>query len=51
MLSLVESMLSPEELGDLEEARPYLDKIDYLGIGSEAEGDTQTAKLIVGLAK
>jgi hypothetical protein len=51
MLSLVESMLSPEELADLEEARPYLEKIDYLGIGAEAEGDTQTAKLIVGLAK
>jgi hypothetical protein len=51
MLGLVESMLAPEELGDLEEAKPYLDKIDYLGIGSEAEGDTQTAKLIIGLKK
>jgi hypothetical protein len=51
MLGLVESMLAPEELADLEEAKPYLDKIDYLGIGSEAEGDTQTAKLIIGLKK
>jgi hypothetical protein len=51
MLSLVESLLSPEELSELEEAKPYLDKIDYLGVGSEAEGDTQTAKLIIGLAK
>jgi Protein of unknown function (DUF3352) len=51
MLSLVESLLSPEELSELEEAKPYLDKIDYLGVGSEAEGDTQTAKLIIGLTK
>lgn len=51
MLSLVESLLSPEELSEIEEAKPYLDKIDYLGVGSEAEGDTQTAKLIIGLAK
>lgn len=51
MLSLVESLLSPGEQSELEEARPYLEKIDYLGIGSEAEGATQTAKLIVGLAK
>jgi len=51
MLSLVESLLSPEERADLGEARPYLEKIDYLGIGSEAEGDTLTAKLIVGLTK
>ncbi len=51
MLSLVESLLSPEELAEAEEAKPYLEKIDYLGVGSEAEGGTQTAKLIVGLAK
>jgi hypothetical protein len=51
MLSLVESLLSPEELAEVEEARPYLEKIDYLAGGSEAEGAKQTAKLIVGLKK
>jgi hypothetical protein len=51
MLALVESLLSPEEQAELAEAKPYLEKIDYLGIGSEAEGETQTAKLIVGLTK
>jgi hypothetical protein len=51
MLALVESLLSPEELAEIEEAKPYLRKIDYLGIGAEAEDETQTAKLIVGLAK
>jgi hypothetical protein len=51
MLSLVESLLSPEEHAEIAEAKSYLEKIDYLGIGSEAEGDKQTAKLIIGLTK
>jgi hypothetical protein len=51
MLALVESLLSPEEAAELEEAKPYVEKIDYLGVGSEAEGGMQTAKLIIGLAK
>jgi hypothetical protein len=51
MLSLVESLLSPEELAEIEGAKPYLDKIDYLGAGAEAEGGTQTAKLIIGLTE
>jgi hypothetical protein len=51
MLRLVESLLSPAELAKIEGARPYLQKIDYLGIGSEAEGKSTTAKLIVGLTK
>ena len=32
-----------------EEAKPYLQKIDYLALGSEASGDLATAKLIVGV--
>jgi hypothetical protein len=51
MLALVESILSPEEQAEIEAAKPYLEKIDYLGIGSEGEGDTSTAKLIIGLTK
>jgi hypothetical protein len=51
MLKLVEALLSPEERAKIAEAKPYLRKIDYLGIGSEAEGQTTTAKVIVGLAK
>ncbi|HEU4739437.1 MAG TPA: DUF3352 domain-containing protein [Solirubrobacterales bacterium] len=31
------------------EAKPYLQKIEYLALGSEASGDLATAKLIVGL--
>jgi hypothetical protein len=51
MLRLVEALLSPEELAEIEGARPYLQKIDYIGVGSEAEGKTTTAKVIVGLTK
>jgi hypothetical protein len=32
-----------------EEAKPYLQKIEYLALGSEASDDLATAKLIVGL--
>lgn len=51
MLKLVEALLSPEELAEIDAARPYLQKIDHLGIGSEAEGQKTTAKVIVGLTK
>lgn len=34
---------------DYEEAKPYLRKIDYLALGSEASGDLSTARLIVGV--
>jgi hypothetical protein len=51
MLQLVEALLSPKELAKIEGAKPYLQKIEYLAIGSEAEGKTTTAKVIVGLQK
>jgi hypothetical protein len=41
--------LMPAGDEDFEEAKPYLQKIDYLGLGSEASGDLATAKLIVGV--
>lgn len=34
---------------DFEAAKPYLEKIEYLALGSEASDDLATAKLIVGL--
>jgi hypothetical protein len=51
MLALVEGLMSPEDQAKLGEAKPYLEKIDYLGVGSESEGGTQTGKLIIGLTK
>lgn len=41
--------LVPAGEEDFEEARPYLAKIGYLALGSEASGDLAVAKLIVGL--
>jgi hypothetical protein len=51
MLQLVEALLSPAELAKIEGAKPYLQKIAYLAIGSEAEGKTTATKVIVGLQK
>ena len=41
--------LMPAAVEGFEEAKPYLQKIEYLALGSEASGDLATAKLIVGL--
>jgi hypothetical protein len=41
--------LVPAGEEEYEEAKPYLKKIEYLALGSEASGDLATAKLIVGL--
>jgi hypothetical protein len=50
-LKLVEGLLSPEELAKIEGARPYLQKVSYVAVGSEAKGKTTTAKVIVGMGK
>jgi len=41
-------MVPPGE-EEFEEAESYLEKIDYVAIGSEASDDLATAKLIVGI--
>lgn len=50
-LNLVEALLSPAELAKIAEARPYLRKIAYVGVGSESKGATTTAKVIIGFSK
>jgi hypothetical protein len=47
-LNLATALVPAGEEG-FEEAKPYLQKIEYLALGSEASGDLATAKLIVGL--
>jgi hypothetical protein len=47
-LKLAETMIPTGE-EDFEEAQQYLQKIDYMAIGSEASDDLATAKLIVGI--
>ncbi|HEY3435283.1 MAG TPA: DUF3352 domain-containing protein, partial [Solirubrobacterales bacterium] len=41
--------LMPAGDEDFEAAKPFLEKIEYMALGSEASGDLATAKLIVGL--
>ena len=41
--------LMPSGPAELGEAKRYLQKVDYLALGSEAAGDMATAKLIVGI--
>jgi hypothetical protein len=50
-LSLVEAMLDPDEKAEFEEAKPYVQKISYISIGSTTEGDIASARLIVGVGK
>ncbi len=51
-LQLATDILSPGGQGErFEEAKPYLEKIGYLAIGSGSSGERATARLIVGLAK
>jgi hypothetical protein len=47
-LKLAKSFI-PSGEEEFEAAQPYLRKIDYLAIGSEASGDLATAKLIAGV--
>ena len=47
-LNLANALIPPGDEG-FAEAKPYLQKIEYLALGSEASDDLATAKLIVGL--
>jgi hypothetical protein len=47
-LKLASSIVPPGE-EEFEAAEPYLQKIEYVALGSEASGDLATAKLIIGL--
>jgi hypothetical protein len=50
-LSLADSLVPAEDQAEFQEARPYLDDIAYIGIGTGTDGDLATAKLIVGLER
>lgn len=47
-LRLAEALMPPGDEG-FEEAEPYLQKIEYVAVGSEASDELATAKLIVGV--
>jgi hypothetical protein len=50
-LELIEGALSPEETAKFAQAKPYVEKISYVAVGSEKKGQTTTAKVIVGFSK
>lgn len=50
-LKLATALIPADEEEGFNEAKPYLDKIDYLAIGSGASGELATAKLIAGIGK
>jgi hypothetical protein len=49
-LKLADGLVRPMTDG-FREAKPYLEKIQFIGIGGESEGGLRVAKLIVGLKK
>jgi len=48
-LKLVDTMIPVDKREAFEQAKPYLRKITYAGLGSEAKDGVTTAKLIVGV--
>jgi len=48
-LRLVGTLVDPGD-DDFEDARPYLEKVDYIALGTGADGNRSTAKAIVGVA-
>jgi hypothetical protein len=47
-LELASGIIPPGET-EFEEAQQFLEKVDYVAVGSEADGEIATAKLIVGV--
>lgn len=50
-LELFEALASPLDVAELDEVRPYLEKLGYLAIGGSSSGDSTSAKVVAGLAK
>ncbi len=50
-LKLASALIPADEKEGFLEAKPYLNKIDYLAIGGGSEGELSTAKLIAGIGK
>ncbi|MGZ8666775.1 MAG: hypothetical protein ACXWZM_06660 [Solirubrobacterales bacterium] len=49
MLKLAESMGAASD-ADFQQARPYLQKLDFAAIGAGASGDTTTSKIVLKVA-
>ncbi len=50
-VKLLDATLNPGARAKFDSAKPYLQKITYVAVGSEAKGDATTAKMIIGVQK
>lgn len=50
-VKLLDATLNPDARAKFDSARPYLDKITYVAVGSEAKGEATAAKMIIGVQK
>jgi hypothetical protein len=50
-LELFEALASPLDVAELDEVRPYLEKLGWIALGGSSSGDSTSAKVIAGLAK
>jgi hypothetical protein len=50
-LKLLDATLNPDARAKFDSARPYVQKISYVAIGSEAKGTETTARMIIGVQK
>jgi hypothetical protein len=50
-IKLLDATLNPGARAKFDSARPYLRKISYVAVGSEAKGAETTARMIVGVSK
>lgn len=50
-LELFEALASPLDVAELDEVRPYLEKLGWVALGGSSSGDSTSAKVIAGLAK
>jgi hypothetical protein len=50
-VQLLDATLNPDARAKFDTARPYLDKITYVAVGSEAKGEATAAKMIIGVQK
>ena len=50
-LRLADSMITPsdDDFEDFQEAKPYLEHVEYVAIGTGTDGDLATAKMIIGV--
>jgi hypothetical protein len=50
-LELFEALASPLDVAELDEVKPYLEKLGWIALGGSSSGDSTTATLVAGLAK